>query len=609
MARRRSALALAMAVTVLAGAAPTAASAHTSLVAATPAPGSVAASAPRALTLTFSEPVDAGLAAVHVVAPDGRRVDVGAVAPRSGASKRLRVALRGGLRDGTYAVAYRIVSVDDGHTIPGGYRLSVGHVGAPPPVRLDELIARVGPPPGTSTELDVARGVRDGGLVVLLGALIALLMVWRPALADLAGPSDDWRRAAGRGGRALRRLVVGAALAGAAGSLTLVALQGAVASGGGLADAFAGRGLGAVAGTRFGAVGLGAAALLAALGAGVWASGRPRRVTPAPQTPARAERGDLRLAELGATGVAVPARADAGLVLAAAIAVVLLPLVPALTGHAAARDADQAVPFAAAHVLGAGVWAGGVAALAAALFAVRTLGPTARRELTATLVRRFGPWALGAVALIAVSGLLQALERLSAPADLTQTAYGRALLVKAGLLLIVVGVAAGHQAEEGARARRAERSTRRRLAAELAGVAAILAATAALSGYPPPDTAAGAAATGTLALDFHAARLEGALTPARAGRTTLAFALADRRGRAFDDLERIDLTLRPPGGAGAAAAADASEIRRTLRMRRDGSYRLALVIPRGGRWRLGVRLRIDRFISYQRSQVLEISSP
>lgn len=620
-ARRAGALA-GSALAALLAAAPAAALAHTSLVAAEPAPGGVAAEAPRALTLRFDEDVAARLAVVHVVGPDGRRVDRGTVAPASGATRLLRVPLRGaergGAADGTYAVAYRIVSVEDGHTIPGGYRFSIGRGGPPPPVSLGALIDGVGPAPGAGAELDVARGLRDGGLVVALGGLIALLMVWRPALADVADPSPAWRRAARDGGRALRRLVAGAALAGALGSLALVALQGAAARGGGIADVLGGAGIGAVAGTRFGAVGLAAAAILAALAVVVALSGRERRdlrrfgSLRGTRTDAGREvrsfappggvqidaRGELRLAELGATGVAVPMRADGWLVSAAAVAVVLLPLVPALTGHAAARDADQAVPLGAAHVLGAGVWVGGVAALGAALLAVRTLAPDVRRRLAQTLVRRFSPWALGAVGLIALTGLLQSVERLSTPGDLTATAYGRALLAKAGLLLIVAGVAAGHR-DAGDRAGR-------RIVVELGGMAAILAATAALSGHPPPDatapTAGGGAGaagapSGAVALDFHAARLEGALAPARAGRTTLAFGLARRDGRAFTDLERVRVTLTPPSGR---------RIVRTLPARRDGRYRVALDLPRAGDWRLHVVLEIDRFISYRRTSVVPV---
>lgn len=607
--RRRRAGALAgSALAALLAAAPAAALAHTSLVAAEPAPGGVAAEAPRALTLRFDEEVAARLAVVHVVGPDGRRVDRGTVAPASGATRLLRVPLRGaergGSADGTYAVAYRIVSVEDGHTIPGGYRFSIGRGGPPPPVSLGALIDGVGPPPGAGAELDVARGLRDGGLVVALGGLVALLMVWRPALADVADPSPAWRRAARDGGRALRRLVAGAALAGALGSLALVALQGAAARGGGIADVLGGAGIGAVAGTRFGAVGLAAAALLAGVAFVVTLSGRERRdlrrfgSLRGTRTDAGRERGELRLAELGATGVAVPMRADGWLVSAAAVAVVLLPLVPALTGHAAARDADQAVPLGAAHVLGAGVWVGGVAALGAALLAVRTLAPDARRGLAQTLVRRFSPWALGAVGLIALTGLLQSVERLSTAGDLTETAYGRALLAKAGLLLIVAGVAAGHRGA-GDRAGR-------RIAVELGGMAAILAATAALSGHPPPDatapTAGGGAGaagapSGAVALDFHAARLEGALAPARAGRTTLAFGLARRDGRAFTDLERVRVMLTPPSGR---------RIVRTLPARRDGRYRVALDLPRAGDWRLHVVLEIDRFISYRRTSVVPV---
>ncbi|WP_114854668.1 cytochrome c oxidase assembly protein [Brachybacterium sp. YJGR34] len=104
-----------------------------------------------------------------------------------------------------------------------------------------------------------------------------------------------------------------------------------------------------------------------------------------------------------------------------------------LSGHAGASlDHVNAVDGIALHLAGISIWAGG-------LLAIALLAPHLEDAVLATVIRRFSPWALGAVITLALSGVLSAAIRLSAISDLVTTGYGRVVLVKAvGLVGLAV---------------------------------------------------------------------------------------------------------------------------------------------------------------------------
>lgn len=110
---------------LLAVAAP--ASAHAALTGSDPQDGAVVATAPQQVTLTFSEQVALGSDSIRVLDPSGKRADTDA-APRdlhSGSTVKYGVALRGGLPDGTYTVAWQAVSADS-HPVSGAFTFSIG---------------------------------------------------------------------------------------------------------------------------------------------------------------------------------------------------------------------------------------------------------------------------------------------------------------------------------------------------------------------------------------------------------------------------------------------------------------------------------------------------
>lgn len=106
-----------------------------------------------------------------------------------------------------------------------------------------------------------------------------------------------------------------------------------------------------------------------------------------------------------------------------------------ITGHAATAVLHEvAVLSVATHAAAAAAWVGGLAALVAAA--------GARRALLVTALPRFSRLAGWCVVALAASGALNALARLGSPQDLVDTGYGRIVMVKTALLLVLVALGA-----------------------------------------------------------------------------------------------------------------------------------------------------------------------
>lgn len=95
------------------------------------------------------------------------------------------------------------------------------------------------------------------------------------------------------------------------------------------------------------------------------------------------------------------------------------------------------------HLIGGGVWLGGLAGLLLVALPGALPGPLAAAQRTAfwsATLRRFSAWAMGCVAAIALSGLFLYWEHVDGPTQLLTTMYGRVLGVKilifGGLLLL-----------------------------------------------------------------------------------------------------------------------------------------------------------------------------
>jgi copper transport protein len=208
----------------------------------------------------------------------------------------------------------------------------------------------------------------------------------------------------------------------------------------------------------------------------------------------------LRPATMGATGVALPRPAGWSLLLAAPV--LALATLPSLGGHESVQSPVAVLlPANILHVLGAGAWIGGLAALLICLPAATRRFPAERRgTVLAGAMGRFSSMALIAVALLLVGGILQSVLQLTAVDDLWDTAWGRAVLIKILLVVALVGLGALNRRHTLPRLDRAAAAgeptgsagvlLRRTLRAEVALGLVALAVTGALAGYAPPDAQA-----------------------------------------------------------------------------------------------------------------------
>ena len=147
----------------------------------------------------------------------------------------------------------------------------------------------------------------------------------------------------------------------------------------------------------------------------------------------------------------------------------------AAAGHAAGvQPAWLGVGLDAVHLLAAGLWAGGIGALAL------LRPPGGWRSIEARrLLGRFTPVALAAFATTVVAGGLEAIEQLGSLQSLFGTDYGRVLLAKMALVACMLPLSL-----------LAWRLGRPRVRVEASIAVCVVAAAALLASFPAPPTAA-----------------------------------------------------------------------------------------------------------------------
>ncbi|MFE1584553.1 copper resistance protein CopC [Streptomyces sp. NPDC058737] len=375
---------------VLGGAGP--ASAHAALGSTDPEDGAVLRRAPAHVTLTFSESVGLRDDSFRVLDPGGHRLHTGEAGRADGRSDTARVALPGKLGEGTYTVAWRVVSADS-HPVSGAFTFSVG---AP-----SQAAAPVdtGPTedPLTATLHKIAR---------YLSYLAAALLIGVAAFVALCRPPDP---------APLRRPLVAAWWTLLAATLALLVLRAPYEAGTGPSAALDPAALRDTLTTRPGAL------LLTRLGLLMPVALYLPRVARA----ARPDRGDRR---------------RGGRPLAAAVGVVLavgLALTWAAAEHASAGiQVPVAMTSSVLHLLATAVWLGGLVAL---LVTLRAPGPSPD---PAGVVARFSRTAFAAVTVLAVTGVYQSWRGLGSWQALTGSTYGRLLLAKVVLVAVLLAAAA-----------------------------------------------------------------------------------------------------------------------------------------------------------------------
>ncbi|GHF46075.1 MULTISPECIES: copper resistance CopC/CopD family protein [Streptomyces] len=377
---------------LLAGAGP--ASAHAALTGSDPQDGAVVDTAPKEVTLSFSEAIAVGDDSIRVLDPSGKRADTEAE-PKDlseGGIVRYGVALHSGLPDGTYTVAWQAVSADS-HPISGAFTFSIG---APSETTVAVPTQEAGGGP-VGVVYDIARYAAYTGFVLLVGGSAFVLICWQRGAAALP----------------MQRLVVRGWLTLTAATLAMLLLRHPYTSSGKFADAFDLAGLQSVLDTKPGAalvsrlLLLGAAALFIAVLFGTYARREDER-----------EKKDLTF------GLAV-----GGGVVAAGIAATW-----AMSEHASTGiQTSIAMPVDVAHLLAVAAWLGGLASLLVALYRTPDIGSAA--------VRRFSAVAFTSVVVLAATGIYQSWRQVGSWSALTGTRYGQLLILKVALIGVLLAVA------------------------------------------------------------------------------------------------------------------------------------------------------------------------
>ncbi|MGW6793090.1 copper resistance CopC/CopD family protein [Streptomyces chartreusis] len=150
------------------------ASAHAALRATDPEDGSVLKSAPRDITLTFTESVGLLEDSFRVLDPDGRRLRTGEPEHARGAAETARVTLPAKLAEGTYTVAWRVVSADS-HPVSGAFTFSVGK----PSLTTATLDTGPAEDPATKSLYNIARYLAYLAVALLIGTA-TFMAVCRP---------------------------------------------------------------------------------------------------------------------------------------------------------------------------------------------------------------------------------------------------------------------------------------------------------------------------------------------------------------------------------------------------------------------------------------------
>jgi copper transport protein len=481
--------------------------AHAELTGSDPESGATfpAGQPPDSVTLQFTERVELPQDAVRVLASSGNAVQ-GVGAARHGSSSSVVTASLPKLTDGTYVVDWRVVSADS-HPINGAFTFDVGKASADAG-RVAGLL-KSDENRGIGIAFGLTRALAFASVLGLLGAL-AFIRMCSP------GSGDD------PGVRGLLWVTWVVALVTA---VLGIGMQAAYSTGQDISGLWDTTAIGNVMDTRFGQSWLIRAGLLLLVLPALRAPGRKRPLF------VNIVDALLGVAVLATFTFAEHARTGRYIVLATVTDLV--------------------------HLGSASLWLGGVAVLATLL--VRRVVPYDTPEVT----RRFSRVAAPAITVVAISGAVQAFRQTDGLDSVLDTTYGRLLLTKVGLVVMIVAAASVSRhivrlwterqlVPAGPGARRADadpediRELRNAVIVEVALAAVVLVVTAILvntvparvaSGAEQPSAATPAAPAGySASLSDNGLQLKVALTPGLTGTNQMRVETT-RDGAPFDPIE------------------------------------------------------------------------
>lgn len=535
--------------------------AHAVPVSSNPQPNAIVESSPAELTILFNEPVVLDLSRVQVLTQAGQALDVGPLLFADDENRLVAVALPA-LNDGAYLVSWQVLSAVDGHTTSGTFSFGVGEAELTAATEDVTITAQLSPLSAT------ARWMTLTAIALLLGLFGFRLFVWNPMLAsvELEPAEEQMDRAHARVSLRLGTL----ALVLVAIALVLIFIDQSRTY-----SLWQPANFQTWMSTRFGTIWL------------------------------------VRFFWIGAMHFALtffinvehgssPLRGWAwwaGMALSGGLA-----LTSALISHSAALSAAtlEAVAIDFAHTVAAGLWAGGLVALALALWQARRLAGEARSWLNLSLIINFSGLAAIAVGILMASGVYLAWRHVGTWSALAGTAYGLMLLAKIGIALLAFAIAGAnllfvkprlyvaYEEPDSAEAATAMRRFGRLVRAEAALALLVLVAAGILTDLqrgvdaPPLRDAPGRTVVRQTAGDLD---VQLTIEPALVGQNTFDVLVTDSSGEPVTDEAEVSLRYTFLGQAIGAASGDAEPMG-------DGRYRLeGSYVSLAGPWQVEVSIR------------------
>jgi copper transport protein len=443
---------------------PGVASAHAILDSSNPAASTVIAESPTEIRLDFNEHIESSLLNVRLF--DAAQKEITVQRAELGTDPSIVTAAIPDLADGVYVVVWRVVSAD-GHPISGAFPFEVGDKSSGTGNDLlTKILNNIDSESPLGNPLAASRFISFMSLVVLLGLVV---FTWGSSLL-----------ATQKARQLLRASILGVAF----GSIAVLLLQGPYASGRGWGAIFDTQLISDVTATR-----LGLAVLLRLVLVVLW--------------------GYLAMNDVRAN-----TRWWKYLAMSAAVGIIAT---FSLSGHPSAASLPALfVLVDAIHVGAVAAWAGGLISLA-----------VLRNEEAANAARysRIATWAMP---IAVISGVVQGLHLLGGISGMTDSSYGKFLILKTAIVLAVILLGAKARAHL-ADSHGAEFGKTIRFEATLMVI--VLAVAALLVGTSPSDRGTGGSQT------FSATQI-------RSGIVADISVLPTRVGTA-----EVHVVLTPPGGA------------------------------------------------------------
>ncbi|HEU4908990.1 MAG TPA: copper resistance protein CopC [Propionibacteriaceae bacterium] len=495
--------------------------AHAELVSMSPANGTQLTRPPTEVRMTFTESINLVDNGIRLVDHVGANVPT----PQPTVSGRTVIwPMPPDLPEGPYIVTWRVVSAD-GHPVSGASSFGVGTAATGPGSVTGTAEANVDTVAGGSTAPWPVVAIR------LAGYLAFALVAGVTAFVLFCSPDSSKNKT-------LQLLVRGGLLLGGFTAVAVILVQGPYTAGASMSRALDIRLIQQTLGTPFGTTMMWRLGLYCVLAVLAWRL--PRILTELASW--------LLPACLVGTAVTIAA-----------------------AGHAAAYGLFELL-VDTVHALTAGIWVGGLVAIAALGRAVEPRG-----------MHKFSTVAMASVLTLIATGTLNALRHLSAVDQLWQTRYGFTLLIKLALVAGTIAIAAISR-----RRLQRYRVPLRSVRYEVAMTVAVLIVTALLSMTAPPTQAslqpastgpdAGAASVNAVAqMSLHDSGTAAlAIMPATTAGSHLHLVLSDNNGKPLK-ANRVTLKVAAPGRGVAPIPVPMSM--------RDGVWVGSFRFPFSGTWK------------------------